>query len=178
MVQIFQITGIASAATTAISLGAFTGRGRIAVLTALRVTQRRSIAGAAHSHAASGHTHSHTAFLFARSNVAYSTVRAAMHSAGSMVTSGAGGVNPVTQIITTTPKINSATENRYGITSTGYTIDSNGRYVDTTTHPATLHANLKPHGSAGPRIEIGDAVRAGDLIQVVALMLSESGGVF
>lgn len=209
MVQTFQITGVASAAATAISLGGFIGRSRIAVLTALRLTMRRSYALAAHSHAYSGHAlaahshafsghalaaHSHTSFTPRASNVAFATPRALMHSAGSIVTSGAhGALIPTTGNLAGTPAggIAGLTAGTpaggingvgggvvLGTTNTGYTIDSNGRYVAEVTHPAAVHANLKPHGAAGPRIEIGNAVRAGDLVQITALMLSEAGGVF
>lgn len=211
MVQTFQITGVASAAATAISLGGFIGRSRIAVLTALRVTMRRSYALAAHSHAYSGHAlaahshaysghalaaHSHTSFLVRASNVAWLAAggRGLQYSNGSLVTSTAhGALIPTVAAIGGTPAggINGIVAGTpaggingvgggvvLGTTNTGYTIDSNGRYVAEVTHPAAVHANLKPHGAAGPRIEIGNAVRAGDLVQITALMLSEAGGVF
>lgn len=159
MVQVFHVSGIASARTTAISLGAFIGRGRIATLTALSLIARRSNALAAHSHGS---------FTVRASNVAFASVRGLAFSAGSLLTSTAHGAYPVTANV-----VNAAVP---GVTTTAYTVDSNGRYVLAATHPATLHAVLKPHGSAGPRIEIGDAVRAGDIIQISAMTLTEMGG--
>jgi len=59
-----------------------------------------------------------------------------------------------------------------------YAIDSNGRQVAAGTHPAANHAVLKPHGYAGPRIELGNVLRTDDILELTFLMQYETAAVF
>lgn len=203
MVQVAHVTGIASARTVPISLGAYVGRGRVAVLTAARQIINRTHALsihalAVHSHAFSGNAlavHSHA---FSGHNIAvtgataWDTRLALMLSRGDLFTSSAGaknfpmrtgGINGVTGG-TPAGGINGVTGGtataraQMGNTRTLYTIDSRGRYVAAATHPAANHAVLKLHGSAGPRIELGNAIQNTDILEVVYLVQGQSGGIF
>lgn len=186
MVQTFQLSGLAAVANAGLSLGAFIGQERVAVLTAIRHIMRRSYSLAAHSHGFTGNAlaaHSHNAFaaacIGASNNAAAHKL---MWSAGLIVTSIAHGAVPWTNGVTGgTPAgvLGGVTGGvNMGITSTARTVDSNGRYVAEATHPAVGHVVLKHHGAAGPRIELGDAIRAGDILQITVLMLAQSGGIF
>ena len=191
MVRTIHVTGIASTRTTAISLGTYLGRGRVAVLTAARQILSRSHALSMHaqSHAFSGHAHSHafSGHAIAIGSAAWDTRYALMISAGALEGSFAtamgnfpeptGGINGVTQ----TGGINAVVPTgrpQMGHSLTAYTIDSYGRYVVAATHPAANHAVLKAHGAAGPRIELGNALRNTDILEITALLQGESGGIF
>jgi hypothetical protein len=198
MVQVVHVTGIASAATTPISLGTYIGRGRVATLTATRQIINRTHALslhalAAHSHAYSGHAHSHAFSGHAQaapSGHAWNTGLALMLSNNLLFTSDGGtgfalpvvtgGINGVVN----TGGINGVTGGtataraQMGNTRTLYTIDSYGRYVAAGTHPAANHAVLKLHGAAGPRIELGNALQNTDILEIVYLEQALSGGVF
>lgn len=203
-VQVIHVTGVASARTTGISLGAFLGRRRIAIITRVRQVLDRSHAVsihalAVHSHAFSGHAlanHSHAFSGHAQavaSGHAWVTGVALMLSNGLLFVSDAGsglalplvtgGINGVTGG-TPAGGINGVTGGtataraQMGATLTTYTIDSNGRYVAAATHPAANHAVLKPHGAAGPRIELGNALRNTDLLEIACLLQNISGGIF
>jgi len=162
MVQTFQISGLAAVANTGLSLGAFIGPERVAVLTAVRQIMRRSYALAAHSHNAFA-----DACIGASDNAAAHKL---MWSAGLIVTSIAHGAVPYTAGVSGGVNM--------GVTSTARIVDSFGRYVAEATHPAAGHVALKPHGAAGLRLELGDEVRAGDILQITLLMLGQSGGIF
>ena len=208
MVRTVQITGLAAGRTTAISLGAWLGNVRVGVISQTRILHRHSsalsmhalaahshaLSGhalAAHSHALSGHAlaaHSHDMFAAITSGVAFDTSQGLVLSAGTLRISGpTGGVPDTNAIVAGTPA--GGIDGVSGGTATGqavdpalsmwnYTVDSSGRYVAAATHPASRHAVLKAHGDAGPRIELGDAIVAPDILEITVLMQLASGGIF
>ena len=179
MVRTVHVTGIASARTTAISLGAYVGRGRVGVLTAARQVMDRSHALSMHALAA--HSHAFTGTTHAIASAAWDTRYALMVSAGNLQGSHAtamahfpAAVGEISGVGAGTP----AGRAQMGQTMTAYTIDSYGRYVAAGTHPAANHAVLKAHGAAGPRIELGNALRNTDILEITVLLQAASGGIF
>lgn len=201
MVQTVHVTGIASARTTGISMGGWLGRGRVAVITAIRQIMDRSHAQSIHAlsiHALSLHAlsiHALSMHALSMHNIAvtgataWDTRLAIMISRGTLATSSAGAKNfpmrtgVATGVVTIANPTGAATgaataRAQMGQTMTNYTIDSYGRYVAAATHPAANHAVLKGHGAAGPRIELGNALRNTDILEITTLMQAHSGGVF
>lgn len=202
MVQVVHVTGIASAVTTPISLGTYIGRGRVAVLTAVRQVINRAHALSMHAlavhthvlsmHALAPHTHVWSGHNIAVTGAAAPGIRAITLSRGNLFTSSAGvknfpmrtGANAAITGGTATganAAITGGTATaraQMGSTRIVYTIDSMGRYVVAATHPAAAHAVLKAHGAAGPRIELGTALQNTDILEIVCLMQTQSGGIF
>ena len=191
-VQVVHVTGIAAARTTGISLGVFMGRRRIGVLTRVRQVLDRSHALSIHALAVHSHAFSGHAQAVASAHV-WDTGVALMLSNGLLFVSDAGsglalpvvtgGINGVTGG-TPAGGINGVTGGtataraQMGETLTVYTVDSMGRYVAAGTHPAANHAVLKPHGAAGPRVELGNALRNTDILEIACLLQDMSGGIF
>ena len=65
-----------------------------------------------------------------------------------------------------------------GKSITVYVVDSSGSYVLAATAPATRHIVNRFPGDAGPRVELGDAILATDILEITTLLQNESGGVF
>ena len=179
MVRTIHVTGIASARTTAISLGAWIGRGRIGVLTAVRQVMDRSHALSLHALAA--HSHLFSGHAVAVGSAAWNTNLALMVSNSLLFGSNAtamgafplptGGINGVSG---GTPTARA----QMGHSLTAYVVDSMGRYVLETEHPVAGHSNLKPHGAAGPRIELGNVLRNTDILEITTLLQAERAGIF
>lgn len=221
MVQIITVTGVTAAINTPITLTQYVPGvpPRLRGLVAAKLLTRRSYAaGAPHSHAGLAHSHatvthshpgvahshagvahSHTALTVARSNVAFSTVRALMLSAGSVVTSGAHGafpltapstqnvgpatarvttIAPLTVAVTQGSGVNGAFGPVFGVSEATLVVDSNGRVVNTATHPAANHAVIKEAAHGVPQIELGNAIRPGDILIITGILAGETGGIF
>ncbi len=158
---------------------------------------------AAHSHALSGHAlanHSHDMFAAITSGLAFDASQALVLSGGTLRISGpTGGAPPTSGDSAGTPAGGidgvgagvpaAGIDGVTGGIATGaavdaaqsmwaYTVDSNGRYVLAATHPIARHIVLKPHGDAGPRIELGDAIVAPDILEITYLLQLNSGGIF
>jgi len=196
MVQTLEVTGIAAGRTTAISLGAHLGpRERLVVVSSVRLIKNRFVgwsmhALAAHSHAFSGHAlaaHDHGMFAAIASGPNFDTDSGMQLVVGALsISDASGGVPDTDEASGGTPDgaITGVTGgtmgggNLEGISITAYTVDSLGRYVLAATHPASGHFVSRLPGTAGPRVELGDAIQATDVLEITALLQKNSAGVF
>ncbi len=155
-----------------------------------------------HSHAASGHVladNSHNMYNAITVSPAFDQDAVLSVAAGVLQSSDpGGGVPPTSGVTGGTPAGGidgvgagvpaAGIDGVTGGTMTGgglegksitvYVVDSSGSYVLAATAPATRHIVNRFPGDAGPRVELGDAILATDILEITTLLQNESGGVF